>query len=88
MAKGYRLFIALSVALMIAATLAGCGGPQAPPSTLRPAPSWCMSGPQKLPQLLPGENLIEGHAKLRRQYSNEASKLRCTQRYIRTIKKD
>jgi hypothetical protein len=47
-----------------------------------------MSGPQKLPQLLPGENLIEGHAKLRRQYSNEASKLRCTQRYIRTIKKD
>jgi len=70
----------------IAAILAGCGGPPAPPSTLRDAPSWCMSGPQKLPQLLPGENLVEKHAGLRRQYAREASKLRCAQNYIRTAR--
>lgn len=74
--------------LAIAAIIAGCGGPPAPPSKLRPPPPWCMSEPQKLPQLLPGENLVERHAGLRRQYSRESNKLRCTQRYIRTIKND
>jgi hypothetical protein len=72
--------------LAIAAILAGCGGPAPPPSTLRPAPSWCMSGPQKLPQLFPGENLVEKHAGLRRQYAREAEKLRCAQSYIRTAR--
>jgi len=86
MTKGVRLFIAPSAALLIAAILAGCGGPPAPPSTLRNAPKWCTASPQKLPQLLPGEDLVEKHAQLRRQYTSEASKLRCTQRYIRTAR--
>lgn len=70
----------------IAAILAGCGGPPTPPSTLRPPPAWCMASPQKLPQLSPGENLVEKHAGLRRQYAREADKLRCAQRYIKVTR--
>jgi len=70
----------------IAAILAACGGPPAPPSALRDAPKWCMASPQKLPQLLPGENLVEKHARLRRQYTSETSKTQCLQRYVRTAK--
>jgi hypothetical protein len=72
--------------LAIAAILAGCGGPPVPPSKLRPAPERCMVSPSGLPQLLPGQNLVESHAQLRRQYSREASKLRCAQAYIRTVR--
>lgn len=82
-----RNILFVVILILLAAILAGCGGPTAPPSKLGPPPSWCMSGPQKLPQLSPGENLIEKHAGLRRQYTNEASKTRCLQRYVRTIKK-
>lgn len=74
----------LSIAL--AAILAGCGGPPAPPSTLRDPPARCMNSPQKLPQLLPGENLVDKHADLRRRYTNETSKTQCLQRYVRTMK--
>jgi hypothetical protein len=86
MADAIRWALIVVMLVTVAAILAACGGPPAPPSQLKNPPSWCLSGPQKLPQLSPGENLIEKHASLRRQYSIEASKTRCLQRYVRTIR--
>lgn len=81
-----RLALIAAMLILVAAILAGCGGPPVPPSKLAPPPPRCMTGPQKLPQLLPGENLVEKHAELRRQYTREASKLRCAQTYIKTAR--
>jgi hypothetical protein len=86
MVEVVRYLLIAALLIGIAVILAGCGGVQAPPSTLANPPSWCLSSPQRLPQLLPGENLVEKHAQLRRQYSAEASKTRCLQRYVKTVK--
>jgi hypothetical protein len=86
MIRGFRLFIALSTLLLVAAVLAACGtGTPVAVGQLKPAPSRCMVSPEQLGTLSAGQSLVEQHGKLRRSYARETSKLRCTQRYIRTI---
>lgn len=86
MAEAIRWTLIVLMLICIAVILAACSGPVAPPSTLKPAPNWCMAGPSKLQSLAPGENLVEKHAQLRRQYKNEAAKTRCLQRYVKTVR--
>lgn len=86
MVRGLRMFLFLSGLLLVAVALAACGGPPVPPSKLGPPPARCMVSPASLPVSAPGDNLIEKHGQLRRQYAREASKLRCAQGYIRTVR--
>jgi hypothetical protein len=86
MIRGIRLFTALSFLLLLAAVLAACSGnPPVNVEKLRGAPARCMTSPEGLSSLSAGQSLVEQHGKLRRSYARETSKLRCTQRYIRTI---
>jgi len=53
------------------------------PGTLVPPAPRCMIPPAKLPNLTQGDNLVEKHASLRRDYASVASRTKCLQRYVR-----
>ncbi len=65
--------------------LSGCAGYI--PSALNPPAPRCMKPALALSKLKAGDNLIQAHADLRRNYAVIASRLACTQRYIKTVTK-
>ena len=67
-------------------TLAGCAG-DVPfgPSELVPPAKRCMASPVALAKLKEGDDLIQAYAAVARSYGREASKLRCVQRWSRTV---
>jgi hypothetical protein len=71
----------MGVILATAFALAGCAsgvGGLAPP-----APR-LMTSPEPLPKNVPGEDLIQAHAELKRDYSQCSGRLKGLQRYVRT----
>lgn len=86
MIRSILVFSALSFALVALAFLGGCGtGTPVAVGQLKPAPTRCMVAPEQLGTLSAGQSLVEQHGKLRLSYARETSKLRCVQRYVRTI---
>ncbi len=61
--------------------LAGC----ATSSGTEPPPARCMIAPKPLGDIKAGDDVIQKHAELRRDYGRETSKLRCMQGYSRAL---
>jgi hypothetical protein len=55
------------------------------PSQLEPPAKGLMVPPAKLADLKAGDDLVQRHAELRRQYSTEVGKLTRIQRYVKTV---
>lgn len=65
--------------------LAGCA--TYAPAKLTDVHPRCKRAASNLPELKQGDNLIDKHAELRREYATVASRLRCTQKYISAVTK-
>lgn len=63
----------------LALLLAGC----ATGKGTEPPPARCMLAPKPLGDIKPGDDIIQKHAELRRDYGREAGKLRCLQGYTK-----
>jgi hypothetical protein len=72
--------------LLCLCALAGCAGTVSP-SQLEPPAKALMVPPKPLADPKKGDDLVELHEGLRKDYKNEASKLRRLQTYVRTIVK-
>lgn len=70
----------------LSTTLAGCAGTVSP-SQLEPPAAFLLVPPKPLAQPKKGEDLVDLHRLLRRDYATETGKLRRLQRYVRTITK-
>lgn len=75
-----RTIIVISCAL----SLAGCAS-AVNPSKLEGPAKVLMMPPKALPELKAGDDLVQRHADLRRQYSTETDKLRRLQRWVKTV---
>lgn len=73
------------VATVLCLVLAGCGGPPPPVTKLSRAPARCRVAPAKLPKPAVGQDAVRYASNIAKRYGLEASKLRCMQRYERTI---
>lgn len=60
-------------------TLCGCETTKG----TEPPPARCMQPPKPLADVQAGDDIIQKHAELRRDYGKEASKLRCLQGYTK-----
>jgi len=65
----------------LALLLAGCASSQG----TEPPPARCMLAPKPLGDIKPGEDIIQKHAELRRDYGKETGKLRCMQSYSKAL---
>lgn len=65
--------------------LAGCA--TYAPAKLTDVHPRCKQSPAGLTELKQGDNLVDKHAELRREYATVASRLKCTQRYISAVTK-
>jgi hypothetical protein len=72
--------------VLCCALFAGCASTVSPSQLESPAKA-LMIPPAKLAELKAGDDLVQRHADLRRQYSTETGKLTRLQRYVRTITK-
>jgi hypothetical protein len=54
---------------------------------VKPSPR-CMVAPGALQTLKDGDDLVVAYASAARSYGRETSKLRCLQRYVRTVTKE
>lgn len=63
----------------LALLLAGCATGEG----TEPPPAGCMLAPKPLTDIKPGDDIIQKHAELRRDYGKEAGKLRCLQSYTK-----
>lgn len=77
-----RLIVCACVAV------AGCAdtAPVPPSKLARPAAA-LMVTPEPLSQVQAGDDLYQSHARLRRSYGRETSKLKRLQRWVRTVTK-
>ena len=73
----------LVAVIILCGLLAGCsnGKPTVPPSAR------LMTAPAPLEDIKPGDDVIQKHAELRRQYGRETSKVRGLQGYVRAVLK-
>jgi hypothetical protein len=69
-----------------ALSLAGCAGTVAPSQLESPAKALMVS-PKPLETLKAGDDLVQKHADLRRQYASETDKQRRLQRWVKTVLK-
>jgi hypothetical protein len=74
------------VCAYLSTTLVGCAG-TVNPSQLEPPAKGLMVPPAKLADLKAGDDLVQRHAELRRNYSTETGKLVRLQKYVRAITK-
>ena len=65
----------------LALLLAGCASSKG----TEPPPARCMLAPKPLGDIKPGEDVIQKHAELRRDYGKETGKLRCMQSYSKAL---
>jgi len=70
----------LVMVIPISLVLVGCASI---PGNLKGPAERCMVPPGKLANLQQGDNLVEKHAQLRRDYASVASRTKCLQRYVR-----
>jgi hypothetical protein len=78
-------WILISCIILVMLFLTGCAT-TTPTKVVDVAPR-CKQSPSGLTELKEGDNLIDKHAELRREYATVASRLRCTQRYISAVRK-
>jgi hypothetical protein len=69
------------IVITLCAALAGC----ATGAGTEPPPARCMLPPKPLTDIKPGEDIIQKHAELRRDYGRETGKLRCMQSYSKAL---
>ena len=70
-----RIVLTGALALLLAGCASGNG--------TEPPPPRCMLPPKPLTDIKPGEDIIQRHAELRRDYGKETGKLRCMQSYTK-----
>jgi hypothetical protein len=75
------LYAKLLLTYVLIVSLAGCA---TVPGT-EPPPARCMVSPKPLGDVKEGDDIIQKHAELRRDYGREAGKLRCMQGYSRAL---
>ena len=78
----HKMLIGLALCAFNGA-LAGCSNGKA---TEPPSPR-LMTAPAALEDIKPGDDVIQKHAELRRQYGRETSKVRGLQGYVRAVLK-
>jgi hypothetical protein len=76
--------IALS-ATTAAMIICGCADIPYDTADLVPPARRCMVAPQSLTRLKAGDDLVQSYASAVRSYGRETSKLRCVQRWARTV---
>jgi hypothetical protein len=76
-----------SMMLAVCMLLAACGAPPVPPSKLVMPAARCMVPPGKDEKLQPGDDLVVKYAALARVRKIEKSKIRCLQKWVRTVSK-
>ena len=72
-----RIAVTGALALLLAGCATGKG--------TEPPPARCMLPPKPLGDIKPGEDIIQRHAELRRDYGKETSKLRCMQSHSKAL---
>jgi hypothetical protein len=68
--------------------LSGCADAPFDTSELVKPSARCMVAPGALPKLKEGDDAVQSYASVVRSYGRETSKLRCLQRYVRTVTKE
>lgn len=83
-----RTILTLGVVIFVVALLAACASkPPVPPTRLKGPAARCMKAPEPLPLMQAGQNALEFSGLLAEKYGNEASKLKCTQKWIKAVTK-
>ena len=75
----------LTFSFLCTAALSGCGSVPYDTASLVPPAKRCMVAPQSLAKLKVGDDLVQSYASVTRSYGREASKLRCVQKWARTV---
>jgi hypothetical protein len=85
MRRAFADWVFIFSILVVMVVLTGCAT-TTPTKVVDVAPR-CKQTPSGLAELKEGDNLIDKHAEVRREYATVASRLRCTQRYISAVRK-
>jgi hypothetical protein len=79
-------FLMVAIGILAYFTLSGAGCvPAYDTSDLVHPSARCMTAPASLQALKEGDDLVQSYASVSRQYGRETSKLRCVQRWARTV---
>lgn len=78
----HTIFLGVVVGFLVLIVLAGCAPGM---GALEGPPPRCMQSSNPLEDLHEGDNLVEKHAELRREYSTAISRERCLRRYASRV---